>query len=54
MEHLNTKAAEQTIKRFKQWVKAYETAQELFPELESKQWQTLADCLDEVINKDRI
>jgi predicted DNA-binding protein YlxM (UPF0122 family) len=48
--NLNTQAAEQAIKRFKKWVKAFETAQELFPELESKQWVTLADCLDEAIN----
>lgn len=50
MNTLNTQQAEQAIKRFKQWVKAFETAQELFPELESKQWLTLADCLDEAIN----
>ena len=50
MDTINTQQAEQAIKRFKQWVKAFETAQELFPELESKQWLTLADCLDEAIN----
>ena len=50
MNTLNTQQAEQAIKRFKQWVRAFETAQELFPELESKQWTTLADCLDEAIN----
>lgn len=50
MDTLNTQAAEQAIKRFKQWVKAFETAQELFPELESKQWMTLADCLDQAIH----
>jgi phosphohistidine phosphatase SixA len=54
MEHtLNTQRAEQTIKRFKQWVKSFETAKELFPELDTKQWITLADCLDEVINSKR-
>jgi len=53
MNTLSTQQAEQAIKRFKQWTKAFETAQELFPELESKQWATLADCLDEVINKSR-
>jgi hypothetical protein len=47
--NLNTQAAEQAIKQFKRWTKAYETAKELFPELEHKQWMTLADCLIEAV-----
>ena len=49
MNTLNTQAAEQTIKQFKRWVNAYETAKELFPELAHKQWLTLADCLVEAV-----
>jgi hypothetical protein len=45
MNTLNTQVAEQAIKQFKRWVKAYEIAKELFPELGHKQWLTLADCL---------
>lgn len=50
MDTLTKQQEAQILKRFKQWTKAFETARELFPELESKQWATLADCLDEVIN----
>jgi hypothetical protein len=47
--NLNTQAAEQAIKQFKRWTKAYETAKKLFPELGHKQWMTLADCLIEAV-----
>lgn len=53
MDTLTTKQEVEILKQFKQWTKAFEIAKELFPELESKQWATLADCLDEVINKSR-
>lgn len=46
---LNTQAAQDAIKQFKRWVKAYETAKELFPELGHQQWLTLADCLVEAV-----
>ena len=49
MQTLTKQQEAQLLKRFKRWVKAYELAKELFPELESKQWATLADCIDEVI-----
>jgi hypothetical protein len=45
----NTQAAQQAIIKFKRFVNAYETAKELFPELEHKQWMTLADCLVEAV-----
>lgn len=47
--NLDTQAAEQAIKQFKRWTKAYKTAKELFPELGHKQWMTLADCLIEAV-----
>jgi hypothetical protein len=53
MNTLNTQAAEQAIKQFKRWTKAYETAKELFPELAHKQWLTLADCLVEAVFQDK-
>ena len=47
--NLNTKTAELAIIKFKRFVNAYETAKELFPELEHQQWLTLADCLVQAV-----
>ena len=49
MNTLHTQAAQQAIIKFKRFVNAYETAKELFPELEHQQWITLADCLVEAV-----
>ena len=49
MNTLTTQQEAQIINRFKRFVNAYEMAKELFPELEHKQWMTLADCIDEAV-----
>lgn len=51
--NLDTQAAQQAIIKFKRFVNAYETAKELFPELEHQQWMTLADCLVQAVFQDK-
>jgi hypothetical protein len=51
--NLNTQVTEQNAIESKRFNNAYLMAKELFPELKHQQWTTLANCLIQVLLKDK-
>jgi len=51
--NLNTQTEEHEIKQLKRWKKAYETIQEMFPELPRQSQITFAICLVKAVFSDK-
>ena len=49
----NTQNQELELKQLKRWMRAYDLAKELFPELPQESQRTLANCLIEAIFKNK-